>query len=153
MDSKQHEKVTEFVEQMGMIAQGDGLPRIAGKILGLLIVETGPFSFSELAERLHVSRASISTNTRLLENLGVIDRVSVPAERGDYFKLAEDPYARMLQRITVRMKKSLAIVQDARSELPSGLKESQRKLKELETFYSEYLSSTEKLIQSLKTSR
>jgi len=97
MTQKTDDIVNQFIEQMGMISQGDGLPRIAGKIIGLLLIENGPFSFGEITERLGVSRGSVSTNTRLLENLRLIDRVSKMGERGDYFQLAQDPYAKLLQ--------------------------------------------------------
>ncbi|WP_334065664.1 GbsR/MarR family transcriptional regulator [Alteromonas genovensis] len=133
-----------------MIAQGDGLPRIAGKILGLLLIESGPFSFSQIAERLSVSRGSVSTNTRLLENLRVIERVSKKGERGDFFKLADDPYAKLLQGVSQRMEKSISVLKDTREALPDSLEQSQARLYDLENFYSEYLKSTMSLIHQLQ---
>lgn len=150
MTQKNNDTINHFIEQMGMIAQGDGLPRISGKILGLLLIETGPFSFSEIAERLGVSRGSVSTNTRLLESLRVIDRVSKMGERGDYFQLAQDPYAKLLQGVLQRMEKSIAILQETRSALPSSWEKSQSRLFDLENFYAEYLKSTTSLIQQLQ---
>lgn len=142
--------INQFIEQMGMIVQADGLPRIAGKVLGLLLVEDGPFSFGEIAERLAVSRGSISTNTRLLENLRVIDRVSKKGERGDYFQLAEDPYPKLLQGASQRMEKSISVLKNTRLALPSKLDNSKSRLFELENFYSEYLKSLALLIAKLK---
>ena len=78
MAKNEHTVSENFIERMGMIAQADGLPRIAGRIMGLIILEGGPYSFGELAKRLSVSRGSISTNTRLLENMGVIERTAKP---------------------------------------------------------------------------
>lgn len=142
--------VNNFIEQMGMMAQGDGLPRISGKIFGLLLIETGPFSFAEIAERLAVSRGSVSTNTRLLENLRVIDRVSKLGQRGDFFQLAQDPYAKLLQSVSQRMEKSIAVLSETRQALPSSCEQSQSRLFELENFYSQYLKSTTSLILQLK---
>lgn len=89
---------TDFIEGMGLVFQGDGMPRIAGRLLGLFVLYGGPFSFAELAQRLEVSRGSVSTNTRLLEDLGVIERVALKGERQDYFRLASDPYVQIVER-------------------------------------------------------
>jgi DNA-binding transcriptional regulator GbsR (MarR family) len=138
-----------FIEQMGMISQGDGLPRISGKVFGLLLVESGPFSFGDIANRLEVSRGSISTNTRLLENLGIIERVSKFGERGDFFQLAQDPYSKLLQGVMQRMTKALSTVKEARSTLPESWSVSQKRLGDLETFYAEYVKNTKQLVEKL----
>ena len=95
------DKLEKFIEGMGVIAQADGMPRIAGRLIAFMVIEEGPFSFSDLAIKLGVSRASISTNTRLLENMGIIDRVGKSGDRQDYFQLADDPYVKLLHSLTV----------------------------------------------------
>jgi DNA-binding transcriptional regulator GbsR (MarR family) len=56
MNASRKAVVEEFVERMGLVAEGDGLPRIAGRIMGLMVIEGGPLSFAELAQRrTHVS--------------------------------------------------------------------------------------------------
>lgn len=142
--------VNQFIEDMGIISQGDGFPRIAGKILGLLLIEVGPYSFSEIAQRLEVSRGSISTNTRLLESLQVIDRVSKKGQRGDYFQLAQDPYAKLLQGVSQRMEKSINVLQKTRDALPIDWQQSQTRLHDLQQFYTEYLKSMSTLIEQLQ---
>lgn len=110
MNTSRKAAVEEFVERMGLIAEGDGLSRIAGRIMGLMIIDGGPLSFTELAEQLAVSRGSISTNTRFLEHLGVIERVARRGDRQDYFQLATAPYVRLLQGSVDRAMKALSIV-------------------------------------------
>ena len=87
-----------FIERNAMQAEAGGLPRIAGRLIGLFLMEGGPLSFSELASRLQASRASVSTNTRLLERLGIIERLSQPGERQDYFALRNNPFAIMVEQ-------------------------------------------------------
>lgn len=70
-----------------MYFQNENMPRIAGRLFGLLLLEGGPFSFAELAERLDVSRASISTNARFLTSQGMIQRVAVPGDRQDHYAI------------------------------------------------------------------
>ena len=59
-----HQTVADFVERMGLTLEGEGLPRIAGRLFGFLLVHPEAYSLDELAERLQVSKASISTNAR-----------------------------------------------------------------------------------------
>ena len=139
-----------FIEQKGMEYQAEGMPRIAGKIVGLLIIEDGPFSFSKLAESLQVSRGSISTNTRLLENLGLIERISLPGKRGDYFQLSATPYRSMLKGINARLQRALANATQTRAQLPEELGSVQKRLAALERFYREFLDSSHRLIETLE---
>lgn len=130
---------------MGLVAEGDGLPRIAGRIMGLMVIEGGPLSFSELAQRLDVSRASISTNTRFLERLGVIERVAQRGERRDYFQLATAPYVHLLQGPVDRMMKAHAVVAHARDQLSVTDEGTRRRLDELGVFYEELGNSFREL--------
>ncbi len=151
MTKKAQEVMDQFIEQKGMEYQAEGLPRIAGRLMGLMLIEDGPFAFGGLAERLKVSRGSVSTNTRLLENLGVIERVSKPGERGDYFQLSSDPYVSLLSGINLRLKRALANARQARSGLPKTLKNAQARLAGLEAFYEGFIENNERLIQSLES--
>ncbi len=131
---------------MGVVAQADGLPRIAGRIMGKLIIEEGPFSFNELANQLQVSRGSISTNTRLLEQLGIIERVSHPGERQDYFRLAHDPYVRLLRGSMERMAKAQEVVRRTRVALPPERSGAQRRLEALDSFYQDTIEGLERIV-------
>ena len=107
-----------FIEAMGLAHEEDRLPRIAGRLVGLLILSPEPLRFDRLAERLRVSRASISTNTRLLENMGVIQRVTRPGDRRDYFRINEEPG--LLLRIADRYRARQASAEEMRRALPPG---------------------------------
>lgn len=138
---------TNFIEGMGMVAQADGLPRTTGRIIGLLVLEGEPYSFSELATRLEVSRASISTNTRLLEGLGVIERIGRPGDRQDYFQLTKDPYNKLMQGALHRISKAERLVADTQQALPKGAH--QKRLKELRSFYSSMKLAYQKTISNI----
>lgn len=135
--SENTEQVRErFIEQMGLISQGDGLPRIAGRLMGLMIFDGTASSFSELAVELQVSRGSISTNARMLEQMGIIERVSKPGDRQDYFQLANEPYANILKGALARSKKARESIADSNKALPKrGNVEVKLRLEELEQFY------------------
>lgn len=93
---------TDFIEKTGLITQAEGLPRIAGRVFGLLIYDGDVVSFGDLATKLQVSRASISTSIRILEERGLVKRVTKPGERQDFFQLAANPYGTMLKGIQKR---------------------------------------------------
>lgn len=144
------EAVDEFVERMGLLAQGDGLPRIAGRIMGYMIVHGGPVSFADLADRLRVSRGSVSTNTRLLESLGFLERTGRAGQRQDYFRLADAPYRRMLEGVVERMARGQAAVETARRALPQDWSGAHERLAELGTFYARAGENMRGLLDALR---
>lgn len=133
--------VSDFVDQMGLILQAEGLPRIAGHIMGLMIIHEGPFSLSQLAVKLNVSRASISTNTRLLEGLEIIVRTAKPGDRQDYFKLSPQPYDRLLRGVVRRMRRARDVVEGTQDALPAAMADSHERLQELDAFYAALIES------------
>ena len=141
--------VGEFIERMGMIAQADGLPRIAGRLMGFFVIHGGPVSFSELSERLQVSRASVSNNTRLLEGLGVIERTSRPGDRQDYFRIADAPYRRLLEGVVERMGRASQAAGAAERDLPADWTDARRRLAELSDFYSSAEQNTRNILATL----
>lgn len=153
MAHKTDDAIAEFVEQMGLILQAEGLPRIAGRIMGLMIMHGGPFGFTELAERLSVSRASISTNTRLLEDLGVIERTATPGDRQDYFRLSRQPYARMLRGVVRRMRRAREVVESTQEALPPDVVDAQDRLAELDAFYEALIESFVNVIDAWDAKR
>lgn len=145
--------IAEFVEQMGLILQAEGLPRIAGRIMGLMVMHGGPFGFNELAERLSVSRASVSTNTRLLEDLEIVERTTTPGDRQDYFRLCRQPYARLLRGVVRRMRRAREVVDDTQLALPEDMTGAHERLEELDAFYDTLIANFEKVIDDWDAER
>lgn len=89
----------DFVEEVGIVFEQTGLPRMAGRILGWLLIADPPHqSTTQLAEILIASKGSISTITRLLIQTGLIERISLPGVRHDYFRLRADAWQHMIRR-------------------------------------------------------
>jgi len=86
-EHKQAER-QQFIEQVGLLFEADGFPRMAGRIFGWLLISNPPYqSLGELVEVLQASKSSVSTMTRLLMHIGLIERISVPGYRRDYFRI------------------------------------------------------------------
>lgn len=105
---------------MGLIMAADGLPRIGGRIVALLLITDGDICLDHIATRLRVSKPSVSINTRLLEEKGVIEKVSHPADRRDYYRISEDVFGRTMQHRLNRLQKLQHCVADARSSLTAA---------------------------------
>jgi len=92
-----------FIEMMGRHFEEEGVPRIAGRLFGLLMLVERDSTLDELAETLKVSKGSVSSNARLLENWGVAERVTRPGDRRDYYRIAPDMSERLVSRQIERM--------------------------------------------------
>jgi DNA-binding transcriptional regulator GbsR (MarR family) len=90
-------ELSQFIENMGLHFEKYGLPRIGGRILGLLLVSSQPISSEEMADALQVARSSISTNLKTLLIAGLVDKVSLPGERIDYYIFASAGWQRALE--------------------------------------------------------
>ena len=79
-----------WVEQLALALEDFQLPRMAGRVLGQLLVCDPPHqSLDALAEVLGASKASMSTTARLLARLGYVEQVPVPGQRRDHYGIRE----------------------------------------------------------------
>ncbi len=111
--------VQQFVERMGLLCEREGMPRGAGRMFGLLLVGDRAYSLDELADKLQASKASVSTNARMLESLGLIERVSSLGDRRDFYRAGDDPWERMLRVAQGRWRDMIQVFDEAREGLPA----------------------------------
>jgi DNA-binding transcriptional regulator GbsR (MarR family) len=89
----------EWVEQVAMFLAADGVPPIAGRILGWLMVCDPPEqSAAQIAEAIGASRASLTTNLRVLLTMGFMTKRTRPGERTAYYRLAEGAWEAVVRR-------------------------------------------------------
>ena len=90
-----------FAEDMGQVFDRWTLPRMAGRVWGILLVsDESSLSSQELADRLHASAGSISTATRFLLEQRLIERVRRQGQRREYFRFnPSSTHAMFQQRI------------------------------------------------------
>src|SRR5215208_5593062 len=111
-------RTAHFVERMGLALEADGLPRIAGRIFGLLLISENPRSLDALAAELRVSKGSVSTNARMLEQRGLLERVCRPADRRDYYSVPTDLFVHTMDQRLARWQRFHEAVGAARANLP-----------------------------------
>ena len=111
-------ELSRFIEGMGMYFENQGIPRIGGRILGLLMLAHSPLSAEDIASILSISRASVSTNFRLLLASGLVEKVTLRGDRSTYYVFSDSA---MEQRIAVGVQSAVAfkrLVQRAVDALP-----------------------------------
>src|SRR5512133_923978 len=87
MDIKHHFDERHFIEDIGLFFEQMGMPRMAGRILGVLLIADPPAqSIGEIGEKLKASKSSVSIMARLLIENGLIERVASPVPRRDYYR-------------------------------------------------------------------
>ncbi len=87
-----------FIEDVGLLTEADGMPRIAGRVFALLLLAPEPLAMDQIADQLSVSRASVSTDTRQLELCVFLERVTRKGDRKVYYQVRPNHLRHMLER-------------------------------------------------------
>lgn len=91
---KDREQLLEWVERVAMYLARDGVPPIAGRVLGwLMVCDPAEQSAAQIAEAVGASRASLTSSLRLLSSMGFLTWRTRPGERTVYYRLADDAWA------------------------------------------------------------
>jgi DNA-binding transcriptional regulator GbsR (MarR family) len=132
-----------FVEEVGLLFELMGLPRMAGRIFGWLLISNPPHqSMDELVEVLQASKGSISTMTRLLIQVGLIERLSLPGQRRDYFRIKPDAWSQVIKQRLVQItafremaEKGLKLLEDE----PLLLRQRLEEMRDIHAFFEREL--------------
>lgn len=86
-----HDQMTpaqrELIEEFGLLHEQMGGTRMAGRMSAWLLLCDPPVqSLTEIAEGLGVSKAAISGAARLLLQSRIVERISEPGQRGDFYR-------------------------------------------------------------------
>ena len=122
-----------FIEMLGHPAEADGLPRLTGQVWALLVLSEEPISAGAIADRLKISRGSVSTNTRLLETIGMSERRSKPGDRQTYYAMRDEPYSGFAEQAAERSAGNAHKVRSVAATLDNGIVG--QRLRNLVTFY------------------
>jgi DNA-binding transcriptional regulator GbsR (MarR family) len=87
-----------ILDGLGQLADYFGYNRVMGKMYGALLLSPAPMSLDDLLNHLDVSKASVSMNMRMLENLGIVREVWVRGDRRKYYE-AESDFWKILNNV------------------------------------------------------
>ncbi len=89
------DKKLRFVEECGLYFEGVGLTRIAGRIIGWLLICDPPHQLqSDLVEALGASKSSISVALKDLTTLYLVERFALPGDRRTFYRTSKDMWSR-----------------------------------------------------------
>ena len=149
----------DFIHIVGEKTEKFGFSRIAGQLEGLLLLSNQPMSLDEMAERLEVSKGSVSTNIRFLERFKIVRKVYNKGARKNFYEIrgsiseietealstiAKDEIERM-KRIMAKVKADLNAVKGKSAEEKEEIAFIKRRFSEME----EYIESIEYFLNLL----
>lgn len=134
-EQQTHER--HFVEEVGLVFDEMGAPRMMGRIVGfLLISEPGHQSSQQIAEYLDASRGSVSTVTRQLVASGMIERVAIQNSRATYFRITDGAWTKMMRQRAARLRIMCDVAQQGLDLLRDATPKRRRRLQQFHDFYT-----------------
>ncbi|HET6703793.1 transcriptional regulator [Amycolatopsis sp.] len=95
----EQEQLLDWVERVSAYLARDGVPPIAGRVLGwLMICDPPEQSAGQISAAIRASRASLTSNLRLLSSMGFLTWRSRPGARTVYYRMAEQAWSVVVQR-------------------------------------------------------
>jgi HTH-type transcriptional regulator, glycine betaine synthesis regulator len=87
-----------MLDGLGQLADYFGYNKVMGMMYGALLLSPQPMSLDDMMAHLDVSKASVSMNLRMLENLGIVREVWVRGDRRKYYE-AESDFGKILTNV------------------------------------------------------
>jgi DNA-binding transcriptional regulator GbsR (MarR family) len=125
-----------FVERVGLTMERLGAARTLGRILGLLLVTEEPLSLDDMTETLLVSKASVSTNARLCEQTGLVQRVSVPGDRRTYYEITPGAFVDTLSKRIAGLQEIIHMAEEGLEAIDESHKKARSRLEEMHDLYT-----------------
>lgn len=98
LDFKHQRDEMHFIEDMGLFFEQMGMTRMAGKVIGALLISDPPSqSLTDLSAKLKASKGSISTTTRMLIEQGLVDRVATSLPRQTCYRFRPGGWTNYMQ--------------------------------------------------------
>lgn len=130
------EERLKYVEEFGVFFEQLGGSRMLGRVLGALMVSDPPeMSAEELAEVLRASRGSISTATRTLVGMQMVQRLTRSGERRDYFKVKPDAWWETTRQRAAQIREFRALAERGLDLVGPADPEVRMSLEEMRDFY------------------
>ena len=135
MEQSQRER--QFIEQVALALEAAGLPLMAGRLLGLLLISNPPEqSSSQLINQLGASKGSISTNTRLLMRMALVEKVAVPDSRSTYFRVQPGAWEKLMEQQMEHISNFRALLDDGLQLVSASSPQQRHRLEDTRDFYA-----------------
>jgi DNA-binding transcriptional regulator GbsR (MarR family) len=143
-----------FIEDIGLFFEQMGMPRMAGRILGVLLISDPPAqSITDIAATLMASKSSVSIMARLLVENGLIERVAAPMPRRDYYRFKSGGWVLYMRRWLSLMSELHHITERGLVLLADKPPEMQQRLQDAHDLFSLVEERFPAIIESLERAR
>lgn len=150
MSNKSRKDEHRFVEDVARLFTPWGVPPIAARLYGHLLLCPQPISLDQITAELRISKSSASVAARLLESYTLVRRRSEPGTKRALYAVAED-YEAMIRQQN-RLLDALA----EQLKAAAGIAASQgvgARLEEMAAFYREMRGAMKDAVSRWKRSR
>jgi len=138
-----NQKTREFIEKMGLMFEHAGSTRTHGRMMALMLVTDNPLSLDEMAQRLQISKASLSTNARLAVQIGMARRVSRPGDRKDYYEMTPASFESMVAHRLQAIDVFIHLADDGLAAIETDNATARIRLEKMKEFYQFFLGELE----------
>lgn len=137
----------EFVDRMGLVMERFGGQRTMGRVYGwLLICDPPDQSLTELAAVLDVSKTSVSTVARQLQDAGMIER-SPTRHRQHRYRTTPGGWTRVLHTMRPPARLGVETLEHGLSVLDEDRAEQRARLVETRDFFDFIVQDTDEMIR------
>lgn len=98
----------QFISSWGAFGTHWGINRTMAQIHALLMVSPDPITQEDMMKELNVSRGNINMNIRELIDWGLVERITIPGERKEYFSAEKDIWKVATLIVNERKKRELS---------------------------------------------
>lgn len=139
---------TEFIQDYGRGYQAFGLPKLMGRVVGLLLYHGESLSLDDITEELQVSKGPVSQIMSRLREHNLVRRIWVPGSRRDYYEAEADIFGQAFSNHADLQKQNLALarkytdlISDNDAELPTAFADRMAEMDRFYTMMSKHLSN------------
>jgi DNA-binding transcriptional regulator GbsR (MarR family) len=140
----------DFIQDFGEAYHMFGLPRLMGRIVGLLLHADDPISLDKISKDLNVSKGPVSQIIKRLRDHNQVKRVWVPGDRKDYYKADHNIFQNSFKSHMNMMHNNLIIAQKYKTLLENKEYVSSRAfethINQMDIFFQNVMKHYNKLI-------
>jgi DNA-binding transcriptional regulator GbsR (MarR family) len=142
-----------MIDGLGQLADYFGFSKVMGQLYGVLLLSPEPLSLDDLMEKLSISKASVSTNLRTLEHMGMVRQAWVKGGSGrrKYYESETDFWQIITNILSGRemrdVERALSIMEKNNQKLSKSMKDMSAEDQELASLYIDRISQIEGLFR------
>lgn len=110
----------DFIQDFGEAYHMFGLPRLMGRIVGLLLHADDPISLDSISKDLDVSKGPVSQIVKRLRDHNQVKRIWVPGDRKDYYQADSNIFQNSFKSHMNMMHNNLIIAQKYKTLLENN---------------------------------